>query len=668
MKEKKRLIVIAIGTFFLFCLLIVQYFKIQIIEGDKWTKEALAQHECVVKEPFRRGAFYSNVSLKQGHPEKSQPFVFDVTKYHLFIDPYSIPEKFRTEIALQINARVGCAVADVKSELDKKSRSRKIAMWLGREEQEKLQEWWFPYAKKRKIARNALYFVTDYKRSYPFGKLLGQVLHTIREVKEETTQEGLPTGGLESYFNDYLKGKQGKRVLMRSPLNSMESDRILEAPQDGADIYLTINHCIQAIAEEEIEKGVKAARAKGGWAVMMDPITGEILALAQYPFFEPARYWDYFNHPEKMEDAKVKPLTDAFELGSIMKPITFAVCLKANEELAKQGKPPLFDPRQPVDTTRSIFPGRGGKPLKDTTFHRKLSMYMALQKSSNVYVAQLIDRVINTFGNDWYRDVLVNTFGFGEKTGIELPGEAVGLVPTPGKTHPNGALEWSLPTPYSLAMGHNLMATSFQMLRAYAVFANGGKLVQPTLVKKVVSKTPEGKELILLENHSKQRAAAFRQVLSTACIKEVVTAMKFVTKAGGTARLAEINGYTEAGKTGTAEKIVGGAYSKQRYVSSFIGFTPANFQAQVQPRFILIVTIDEPECRVLEGGIKPHHGGRCAAPIFREIAKRTLEYLGVEPDDPYGYPHGDPRYNPDMADWFKEVRDLKLLYEQWNKP
>jgi len=484
-------------------------------------------------------------------------------------------------------------------------------------------------------------------------------------MKEETTQEGLPTGGLEAYFNDYLKGKLGKRILMRSPLNPLETGRVIEAPEDGADIYLTINHCIQAIAEEEIEKGVIAAKAKGGWAVMMDPHTGEILALAQYPFFAPAKYRDFFNDPAKIEDAKVKPVTDAFELGSIMKPITFAVCLKANEELVKQGKAPLFDPLQPIDTTRCIFPGRGSKPLKDTTLHRKLNMYMALQKSSNVYVAQIIDRVVATFGIQWYRDVLVNVFGFGQKTGLELPAEAIGMVPTPGKMHPNGALEWSLPTPYSLAMGHNLTATSLQMLRAHAVFANGGFLVEPTLIKKIVKTNPDGTTSVLLDKGATRKA--FPRVISQKSVQEVVTAMKYITKPGGTARFGDLAGYTEAGKTGTAEKVMGGSYSKKHYVSSFIGFAPASLQSPQSTRFILLVTIDDPEYKILEDGGKAHHGGRCAAPVFQRIATRMLEYLGVEPDDPFGYPLGDPRYKADQADFVKEVKELKALYEQWNQ-
>jgi cell division protein FtsI (penicillin-binding protein 3) len=656
---RKRVVILALGMFFLFSLLIGHYFKIQILESEKWIKEALSQHEFIIKEPFKRGAFYSNTTIKKGHPESPQPLVIDVTKFHLYLDPLSIPQQHRDEIT---NHLVQLASLDplIRKEFDLKSRSRRIAFWLEREKKEEILQWWIPYAKKHKIACNALFFVTDYRRSYPFGKLLGQVLHTIREMKDETTSEGLPTGGLEAYFNDYLKGKQGRRKLLRSPLNHLEIDKVITPPEDGADIYLTINHCIQAIVEEELEKGVLAAHAKGGWAIMMDPTTGEILALAQYPYFDPSNYREYFNDPEKIENSKVKAVTDAFELGSIMKPITLAIGLKANEEIRKQGKGVLFRSEDQIDTTRSIFPGRASRPLKDTSGpHHFLNMYMALQKSSNVYMAQIIDRVINGLGNEWYRRQLVETFGFGEKTGIELPAEGVGLVPTPGKCHPSGALEWSLPTPYSLSIGYNLLATSMQMLRAYAVFANGGYLPQPTLVRKIVAR-----DKVLFDHENAKKA--FPKVLDSDLTKEVVTCMKFSTKPGGSGALADVHGYTEAGKTGTAEKIIDGVYSKQTHISSFIGFAPASYEGN-PPRFVLIVTIDEPKVMLLEGGGKNHMGGRCAAPIFKEIAKRTLEYLGVAPDDPYGYPVGDPRYDPDKADWMREVRELKVLYDKWNK-
>jgi cell division protein FtsI (penicillin-binding protein 3) len=658
--KKNRLVVVALGIFFLFSLLIAQYFKIQIIENDKWVKMALSQHECIVKDPFKRGSFYSNIAIKKGHPESPQAFVVDVTKFHLYLDPLSIPIPYRDEIANQL-IQLANLGPEIRQEFEVKSRSRKLALWLERGTKEQILDWWFPYARQRKIPCNALYFVNDYCRSYPFGSMLGQVLHTIREMKDESTAEGLPTGGLEAYFNSFLKGKQGRRKLLRSPLNQLEIDQVIESPEDGADIYLTINHCIQAIAEQELEKGIKSAHAQGGWAVMMDPATGEILALAQYPFFAPSHYRTFFNDPEKIEHSKVKAVTDAFEVGSIMKPITIAIGLQANEEMKRQGKAPLFHPLDKIDGTRTQFPGRGNKPLKDIPGqHRALNMYMAVQKSSNVYMAQIIEKVVNTLGNDWYRHELVNTFGFGEKSGIELPAEAIGIVPQPGKRHANGALEWSTPTPYSLSIGYNLLATSLQMLRAYAVFANGGYLVKPTLVRKIV----RGESVLYDRTKMAQKP---KRVLQPSVVRDIISCIKFTTKQGGTGHLADVCGYTEAGKTGTAEKIVGGIYSKKKHISSFIGFAPASLEEGACARLVLIVSVDEPAAILTEEGAKNHMGGRCAAPIFKAITEKTLEYLGVTRDDPHGYPPGDPRYDPDKADWAKEVKQLKILYDQWNK-
>jgi len=199
-----------------------------------------------------------------------------------------------------------------------------------------------------------------------------------------------------------------------------------------------------------------------------------------------------------------------------------------------------------------------------------------------------------------------------------------------------------------------------QMVRAYAVFANGGYLPKPTLVRKIVAD-----DRILFENEC--RKESFPKVLENAIIREVVKGMKFSTKPGGSGNLADVNGYTEAGKTATAEKIIDGIYSKQKHISSFIGFAPASLEEEVLARFVLMVSIDEPQATLLEGGVKNHMGGRCAAPIFKEIAKKTLEYLGIAPDDPFGYPSGDPRCDLEKADWVREVKELKCLYEQWNR-
>lgn len=650
-QDRKRLVLVSLFIFFLFALLIAQFYKIQIIEGEKWSQAAKKQHHLVVVEPFKRGLFYSNTSIKKGHPEKPQPFVVDVPKFHLYADPKAVPEKYRTEIVQKLSEILHLQPSDSEKlnlQLERKSRSRKLLMWLKPELQTSINSWWVPYSKARKIPRNALFFIQDYKRSYPFGKLLGQVLHTVREDKDDATHQGIPTGGLEHTLNSYLKGKDGKRVILRSPRNPLDVGKVVVPPEHGADVYLTVNHFIQAIAEEEIAKAVTESNAKAGWAVMMEPKTGEILALAQYPWFDPASYSKFFNNPKLAEHTKVKALIDPYEPGSTMKPITIAISLKANLELIKQGKPPLFSPHEKVAAGIAHFPGRS-KPLKDLYPHRFLNMNMGIQKSSNVYMARMIQRVVERLGDAWYRNALQEIFGFGTKTEIEMTGESVGLLPKPGKMHPNGTLEWSKATPYSLAMGHNILATSFQMVRGYGIFANGGFEVQPTLIRKIVKTHADGSEEILLDNTTPKRLHSFRRVLEPEIVDQMVTAMRYVTKPGGTASRADIPGYTEVAKTGTTEKVINGVYSKKINISTCIGFAPAK-----DPKFVLLIVIDEPENKYIPGKGKNQMGGMCAAPAFREIGLRTLQYLGVAPDA------------EGKTDWLDEVKKLKDLYTEWN--
>lgn len=657
--DRKRILGVAFFTFLLFSLLIAQFYKIQILQGEKWADVAKRQHFFVVDEPFKRGAFYANTYTKKNHPEINKPFVIDIEVYHLFIDPVAIPEARRSEISQQLFELLEMKESEwehLREQFEKKSRSRKVAMWLSPEKREKIMKWWQPISRKYHIPRNALFFVNDYQRSYPFGKLLGQVLHTVQKQKDETTKQAIPTGGLELKFNSLLKGKLGKRLMMRSPRHAFDTGTMEEEPENGADIYLTINPVLQAIAEEEIEKGVVRCNANAGWAVMMDPKTGEVLALAQYPFFDPNHYETYFSEPEKIEQTKVRAVTDAREPGSAAKAITLATALIANRVLLDHNQPQLFEPEGMIDTTQSKFPGRPGD-LKDLRLHKFMNMDMALQKSGNVYMAVLVQRIIERLGPEWYRSVLQNVFGFGIPTGIELPAEYRGLLPTPGKKHGNGKPEWSGATPYSLAMGHNLQANTMQMLRAFSLFVNGGYLVEPTLIRKIVRK-----DEVLVDNTREQRLRKFPHVLDPTIANRVVRSLLYVTQRGGTGRRASVWGYTEAGKSSTEEKVVNGRYSKTQHVASFVGFTPV-----VNPPFVLMIVLDEPECKYIPGVGKNHHGGTAAAPVFREIARRSLEYLGIPPDDPHGYPANDPRYDPDLAYWEPEARQLQEMYEKWNK-
>jgi cell division protein FtsI (penicillin-binding protein 3) len=189
-------------------------------------------------------------------------------------------------------------------------------------------------------------------------------------------------------------------------------------------------------------------------------------------------------------------------------------------------------------------------------------------------------------------------------------------------------------------MGYNILVNSIQMVRAYAIFANGGLEVQPHLVRKIIK---AGK--VLVDN---TQYRAHKRVLSPEIARTIARALKYSTKEGGTSKRADIPGYTEAGKSGTSEKIVDGNYSKTNNISSFVGFAPAQ-----NAKFVLLVSIDEPEAKFIPGVGKQQMGGVCAAPVFREIALKSLEYLGVAPDD------------RERLDWKQEVADLKMLYEQW---
>lgn len=663
--SRKRLAFIFIGTAFFFCILLVQFYRIQIIEGEKWSKKARAQHQLTIIEPYKRGTFYSNTTIKEGHLEPKLAFVTDVPKFHLYADMTSLPDSSKEIVANKLSTFLELSKKEkekLQKQMGKQSKSRRLAAWTSPEKRLEIEAWWNPFARKNKIPRNALFFIQDFKRSYPYGKMLGQILHTVREQRDPKTHAHIPTGGLELMMDPYLKGKEGKRVLLRSPRNSLDLGTVVSAPEDGADIFLTINHYLQAICEEEIAKGVTQANAKSGWAIMMDPHTGHILAWAQYPWFEPAQYAKFFNNPSLQNETKLKGITDPFEPGSTMKPITMLICLKANEELIKKGKSPIFSPTEKVATLNGSFPGRS-KPIHDVRSHSYLNMYMAIQKSSNIYMARMIQRVIETLGDEWYRNCLSEIFCFGKKTGIELSSESSGLLPTPGKKHPNGSMEWSKPTPYSLSFGHNILVNSLQMVKAYSLIANGGYPVEPTLIKKIIKTKEDRTQEVLLDNDTPILHKDRKPLFSKTSLDEVVKAMMYVTKPGGAATKADIFGYTEAGKTATSEKIINGSYSKKDHISTFLGWSPAH-----NPKFVLMIVIDEPECKFIPGVGKNQQGGTCAAPVFREIGRKTLEYLGVAPDDPFGFPQGDPRRDSEKAAWMKEAKALTEQYKSWNNP
>lgn len=639
--DRRRLMLLACFFLSLFALLIAQYFRLQILEGELWQQKADRQHFFTVEVPAQRGLLYGSTASAI-HPVQSVPLVVNVRLYHLHADPQAVPKELKHKLKAALTAYfslMGEREAFLAAQLLRRSRSRRLGITLEPQERQRFEEWWRQEAALLGLPRHVLFLVPGWCRRHPCGSLLGQLMHTVR-YDPGATALALPTGGAELAFDPLLRGRHGRKRLMRSPHHTFETGEPLAPARDGADIHLTIDPYIQAIVEEELAHGVQRSGARAATAVMMNPANGAILALGQVPAFHPDQYAQYFNAPESSDVATIKAISEAREPGSVMKPLTVALALVANEQMGEQHRPPLFLPQEKFATASGVFPGRS-RPLQDTTLHRYLNMYMAIRKSSNIYMGRLMERLLDTFGPKWYREQLTSLFGLGIKTGIELPGESGGFVPFPGALYADGKLAWSKSTPFSLAIGYNLQATALQLVRAYAVLANGGYLVQPTLL------------------HRKEDGR--QRVIETLNVAEVVNAMKFVTKTGGSASRADIFGYTEAGKSSTAKKIVNGVYSETLYSSSFIGFAPAHKAA-----FVLLVTVDEPAYGFLAGFGKNHHGGNCAGAIFKAIGRRVLPYLGIASDDPHGYPRGDPRRADATPDWHLETQQLQELYERWN--
>jgi cell division protein FtsI (penicillin-binding protein 3) len=643
LRDYQRLLLLTLGVITLLAILLSQYYRLQILEGDYWEQRAQRQHFLNVEVPAQRGIFYGTTATR-AHPVPPVPLVHNVRQYHLYVDPQIIPQPVKVAVQRRIATQLNLTwqqEAFIALQLARRSRSRSLGLALSPYECRMFEKWWAAYAKDMCLPRHALFCVPGWRRSHPYGDLLGQVLHTVQH-RAATVQQEIPTGGLELTFDSVLRGKKGSKRLRRSPRHTFETGQFISPPSDGAAIMLTIDPYLQALVETELAKGVARSGAKGGWAVMMNPQNGELMALAQCPAFVPDDYQRYFNDPLISDHVRLNALTEAHEPGSVVKPLTVALALMANDQLQAQGLPTLFNIHEKIATSSGNFPGRS-RPLQDTQLHYYLNMHMAIRKSSNIYMGRLVERILAAFGADWYRSQLTNVFGLGLKTGIELPGESGGFVPEPGQKYSGGKSAWSKSTPFSLAIGYNLQATALQLVRAYAVLANGGYLVQPTLI---------------------HRETTTRcQVLQPEVVKEVVKAMKYVTKTGGSAQRADIFGYTEAGKSSTAKKISGGAYSETLYIGSFIGFAPAE-----QAAFVLLITLDEPTYGYFAGYGKNHNGGNCAAVVFRAIGRRALAYLGWPYDDPHGFPKGDPRRAKGLPDWSVETEQLQEIYQKWNNP
>jgi cell division protein FtsI (penicillin-binding protein 3) len=408
----------------------------------------------------------------------------------------------------------------------------------------------------------------EYRRYYPSGEVTAQVLGF-------TGADDIGQEGVELAFQDGLAGKPGSRRVIKDRLGqTVEDVESIKAAQDGHDLALDVDVRIQNLAFSQLKAAVAQHRAKAGGVVVLDVDTGELLALANFPTYNP-------NNRNKLAGAQLRnrALTDTFEPGSTLKPFTVALALEGG--------------RVRPDSVIQIAPGSlsiGAATIHDAHFERSLTVAQVIQKSSNVGAAKIALALSAESMWGMFRDV-----GFGTAPGLGFPGEAA------GKLRPYRS--WRPIEQATMSYGHGISVSLVQLARAYSVFARDGELVPLSMLH--VDIPP-----------------ATRRVMAARTAAAVRAMLEMAVNRSGTAPRAQIMGYRVAGKTGTAHKQENGNYAADKYVSSFVGFAPAS-----HPRLVIAVMIDEPSAG-------RYYGGTVAAPVFAQVMAGALRVLDVPPDGP----------------------------------
>jgi len=419
-------------------------------------------------------------------------------------------------------------------------------------------------------------FMTESKRFYPNKELAAHLLGWVG-----IDNKGL--GGLESTYDSLIRGKPGK-ILVQTDARRHAYSRTEWPPTAGSTVELTIDEYLQHVAERELDAGVRENRAAGGTAIVMNPRTGEILALANVPTFNPNAFRESTDN-----ERRNRGVQDLYEPGSTFKIVTASAAIEERV--------------MPITTWIDTNPGRiyiaGRKPI--TEDHGRnlgvLSFTDVIVKSSNIGAIRIGFKV----GTE-RMSRFVSLFGFGHTSSPDFPSENPGIVWSPEK--------WTESALASVSMGYQIGVTPLQMVTAVSAVANGGELVEPRVIRAVYK---DNRRYVV-------RPRVLRRTISTTTAAALTSIMEEVVNRG-TAKRAQIDGYRIAGKTGTASKLVNGHYSHTDNNASFIGFVPSR-----DPMMAIIVVVDSPH------GENGTHGGSVSAPIWRRIAERALQHLGVSPD------------------------------------
>jgi cell division protein FtsI (penicillin-binding protein 3) len=554
---KGRLVLVLIAASAWFVLVAARLAVLQVRDHALYAERASDQQLRVVELDPPRGTIYD---------ARGRELAVSVPVDSL----YALPERVEDPAATAetLAPLLGLDDAAGRRELEERLSGDRRWVWLKR----KLDP---PAADAvRALDLPGLGFVEESKRYYPMRELAAPLLGYVG-----TDDEGLR--GLEYLYDDAVSGRAAERAVIRDNRagSLLFPDLSFAEPTPGRDLHLTLDATIQHVVEAELFRAVERHRARGGWAVLLEPSTGAVLAMATYPPYDANRALE---HPEL---ERIRPVTDVYEPGSTFKVVTAAAALEANR----------VDPSDVFDCEMGEIALYGVR-INDHKPFGRLTFREVIARSSNVGAIKVGLRV----GAPALHS-MIRAFGFGERTGIDLPGESPGAV--------RGLEEWDRITPAYVSFGQGIAVTPVQLAAAGAAIADGGRLHRPFVVRAVGTGASAARTEPLLTGRPISQSTALQ-------LERILEA---VFEEGGTAEDARIPGYRLAGKTGTAQKVIDGRYSRTRFVANFIGFAPAR-----RPAIAGLVAIDEPRAGLTSGG-------RVAAPVFAAVAERVLPYLGVAP-------------------------------------
>lgn len=564
-KRQRRQKIAFLGIFFVgaFATLGYRATFLHLSQNPKLVRRAQTQYMAKIEEPPPRGNIFD---------ADQEELAVSVPSYSVAVRPRRIKDK--NKFLSNIAPALSMSIQDVSRKLDFEKKYVWLKRYVGREEKEKITQ----------VDPDAIELVKTAKRYYPNREIASQILGAVGP-------ENNGLSGLELFYDRYLRGESKKSEAYRDARGkAFETEETLEAEnqKEPNHLYLTIRKNIQYITEKELYEVCNEHHAKACTAIVIEPQTGAVLAMSSYPNFNPNEYQNY-----SLSTWRNLAVTDTFEPGSTFKTIMAAAALETG----------AVSPQEKFFCENGAYKV-GNRVIHDHEKYGMMNLRDILKVSSNIGIYKVGRKV----GKKAFGDI-VSQFGFGKATGVDYPGESSGFMRSPST--------WQDIEFANISFGQGLRTTPLQMASSFATIANGGIRMRPYFVKRITD--PQGKILLDVKPQS------FGRVLNRKTADMIIDMMTEVTKEGGTATKAALPGYSVAGKTGTAQKFVNGAYSHTKFMSSFIGMVPAE-----KPRFVIAVNIDEPQGVV--------YGGLVAAPVFKKIAWEALRDLGVAPTQPIEKP------------------------------